>query len=52
MEQKYALTRQHPRGSEILIAASRLGKAATPKIKFIFSSENEIDYATARLSSA
>jgi len=48
MEEERRYIRSLPGGSDILVAAAALGKAAKPQIKLIFDETNELAYSTAR----
>ena len=51
IDEQRRFIRSQPGGSDIIVAAAKLGKAATPQIKLIFNETNEMEYATARLVS-
>ena len=50
MEEERRYIRSLPDGSDMLVKAAELGKAATPQIKLIFDEANEMAYSTARLT--
>lgn len=50
MEQERNFIRQQLGGSDILVQAARLGKAAKPIISLIFDEDRAFDYTSARCS--
>ena len=51
MDEHRRFIRSQPGGSGIIVAAAKLGKAATPQISLIFNETTEMAYSTARVTS-